>query len=74
MLHYYLRRDYDRASSMYERAARLAAAALERADLPEDERAVIAIALRDARDNREKLAALLPAGRGPGGPARPGPR
>ena len=66
MLQYYLRRDLSRATSMYRKAIRCAEELLAREDLPDDRRAVVEIALRDARDNSSKLESVLPGGSGPG--------
>lgn len=56
LLHYYLQRDLDRARAMYLDAERLAADALA-GQLDADMREVVAIALRDARDNVRRLDA-----------------
>jgi tetratricopeptide (TPR) repeat protein len=63
ILHYNLERDYDRALEMYARAAELAAAALEAGTVPADEVEIIRLALRDARDNRDKLQKKVAAER-----------
>ncbi len=59
MFHYYLERDYDKALSMYERAAVLADQLLARKDLPSDVREVVKIAQRDAKNNTMKLKRLM---------------
>lgn len=59
MFHYYLERDYDKALSMYERAAVLADQMLARKDLPTDVREVVKIAQRDAKNNTMKLKRLM---------------
>ncbi|QDU69009.1 tetratricopeptide repeat protein [Engelhardtia mirabilis] len=59
LLHYYLERDYDKALEMYARAKDLAEQQLESGKLSADERPIIEIALRDAKNNsrllREKI-------------------
>lgn len=59
MFHYYLERDYDKALSMYERAAVLADQLLARKDLASDVREVIKIAQRDSKNNTMKLKRLM---------------
>lgn len=59
MFHYYLQRDYDKALSMYERAAVLADQMLARKDLPSDVREVVKIAQRDSKNNTIKLKRLM---------------
>lgn len=59
MFHYYLQRDYDKALSMYERAAVLADQLLARKDLPTEVREVVKIAQRDSKNNTTKLKRLI---------------
>jgi tetratricopeptide (TPR) repeat protein len=59
MLHYYLKRDYDKALSMYERAAVLADQILARKDLDPDTREVVKIAQRDSKNNTVKIKRLM---------------
>lgn len=59
MFHYYLERDYDKALAMYQKAAVLADALLERKDLAPDVREVVKIAQRDAKNNTMKLKRLM---------------
>lgn len=55
MLHYYLKRDFDRAREMYIKAREIAEAELAKTDLAEDVRRIYAIALRDSKNNLAKL-------------------
>lgn len=55
LLHYYLERDYDEALERYDRAAAQAEEWLGRSDLSDEDRGLVQIALRDARDNKRKL-------------------
>lgn len=55
MLHYYLKRDFDRARAMYLKAREIAEAELAKTDLAEDVRRIYAIALRDSKNNLAKL-------------------
>jgi tetratricopeptide (TPR) repeat protein len=59
MLHYYFKRDYERALAMYEKAAKAAEELLARKDLPADERAVIQIAKRDSNNNIAKVKRIM---------------
>jgi tetratricopeptide (TPR) repeat protein len=59
MLHYYLLRDFDQAQELYLRAQRLAEERLAQPGLSAAEREVVAIALRDSKDNQRRLAAFL---------------
>jgi len=56
ILHYYLDREPERAKAMYEKAAERAAVELERKDLAPDLREIYKTALRDSKQNLEKLA------------------
>ena len=56
ILHYCLDREPERAKAMYERAAERAAIELERQDLTPELREIYRIALRDSKNNLEKLA------------------
>jgi Tfp pilus assembly protein PilF len=56
ILHYYLDREPERAKAMYERAAERAAIELERKDLAPEVRELYQTALRDSKNNLEKLA------------------
>lgn len=56
ILHYYLDREPGRAKAMYEKAAQRAAVELERKDLAPDVRELYQTALRDSKNNLEKLA------------------
>ncbi len=58
ILHYYLERDYPLAFEMYDEAEALAQKELA-AEPSDDERPLIEIALRDAKDNRAKLKAKI---------------
>lgn len=55
MLHYYLDRDADKAKAMYKKAAERAEAELKRDDLNPDVRELYQTALRDSKNNLEKL-------------------
>lgn len=55
MLHYHLKRDLDRARSMYERAIELARERLAAPDLPAGDRERFETALQDANTNLEDL-------------------
>jgi hypothetical protein len=55
MLHYYLDRDAERAKEMYKKAAAKAEELLARKDLSRDLRDLYEIALRDARNNLDRL-------------------
>lgn len=55
ILHYYLDRDPDRAKAMYAKATERATIELEREDLTPDVRELYEIALRDSKNNLEKL-------------------
>jgi tetratricopeptide (TPR) repeat protein len=55
MLHYYLKRDLDRAREMYLEATCLAEAELARTDLSEETRDLVQIALRDSKNNVQFL-------------------
>ena len=55
MLHYYLKREYDRVEEMYKYSNERALEELARTDLSTDDRAVIEIAKRDSADNLRRL-------------------
>ncbi|MBM3991893.1 MAG: hypothetical protein FJ298_12915 [Planctomycetes bacterium] len=55
MLHYYLKREYDRVEYLYTQANVRAVEALARTDISADERAVREIAKRDSTDNLRRL-------------------
>jgi tetratricopeptide (TPR) repeat protein len=55
LLHYYLRRETEKAKAMYKKATERAEAELAKADLPADRRELYRIALRDSKHNLEKL-------------------
>jgi tetratricopeptide (TPR) repeat protein len=55
MLHYYLKREYDRVEDMYRQSNARALEELARTDLSADDRAVIEIAKRDSADNLRRL-------------------
>jgi Tfp pilus assembly protein PilF len=59
MLHYYLKRDYDKALAMYQKAAKSADELLARKDLRPDEREVIQIAKRDSNNNIVKVKRIM---------------
>ena len=59
MLHYYLKRDFDRAQAMYEQSFKYAEEELARTDLSPDDRAVREIAKRDSADNQRRLKKWL---------------
>lgn len=59
LLHYYLRREPERARAMYLEAARLADLRLAGGTLVPDERNAVLVARRDARDNLRRLDAWL---------------
>jgi len=64
MLHYYLKRDWDEAQRLYERAVERATEELAREDLPLDLRAWYETALGDARTNLERLERMRTDRRG----------
>ena len=55
MLHYYLKREYDRVEVMYTQSNARAVEELARTDISADDRAVIEIAKRDSADNLRRL-------------------
>jgi tetratricopeptide (TPR) repeat protein len=59
MLHYYLKRDYDKALAMYEKAAKRAEEELARTDLSPEMRDVIKIAKRDSNNNIVKVKRVM---------------
>lgn len=59
MFHYYLKRDYEKALGMYEKAEKSAVEMLSRKDLAPDVRAVVEIAQRDSRNNIVKVKKLI---------------
>lgn len=59
MLHYYLKRDFERAQAMYEQSFKYAEEELARTDLSPDDRAVREIAKRDSADNQRRLKKWL---------------
>ena len=59
MLHYYLKRDYDKALAMYEKAAKRAEEELARKDLSPELRDVIKIAKRDSNNNIVKVKRVM---------------
>ncbi len=59
LLHYYLRREPERARAMYLEAARLADVRLDGATLLPEERNAVLVARRDARNNLRRLDAWL---------------
>jgi len=64
ILHYYLRRDLERARAMYTKAAERARLELLRADLKADLRELTETALRDSTDNLAKLETEIRKGNG----------
>ena len=59
ILHYYQKKDFERAQALYEKAGKNAEALLARKDLPAEERAVIETAKRDSADNIRRLKKYL---------------
>ena len=59
MLHYYLKRDFERAQALYEQSFKYAEEELARTDLSPDDRAVREIAKRDSADNQRRLKKWL---------------
>jgi tetratricopeptide (TPR) repeat protein len=59
VMHYNLDRDLPRARKLYLQSAKEAEAALENPRLPDDEREILQTALRDSRNNLERLDALV---------------
>ncbi|MEM8711799.1 MAG: hypothetical protein AAGG01_12670, partial [Planctomycetota bacterium] len=55
LLHYYLERDYDTAIAMYDEAEAMATERLEKGGLSAEEKPLVEIALRDAKNNRALL-------------------
>jgi tetratricopeptide (TPR) repeat protein len=59
VLHYYLKRDFDEALALYERAGELAEARLSAGGLSPDEEDLARTALRDATNNLRRLRKLM---------------
>jgi tetratricopeptide (TPR) repeat protein len=59
VLHYNLKREFERVQQLYEKAAKRAAEELARKDLSPDDRAVIETAKRDSNDNLRRLKKFL---------------
>ncbi len=59
MLHYYLRRDFERARSLYQKASLRAEEVLKQKDLTPSMQEWMRTALRDSKDNLKKLDKLL---------------